>query len=505
MLIKIQKTLKRIFVSIMVPVIAMIAVLGHTPVSFAASKSASSQLLTASAFAASMKTGWNLGNSLDAHYKAKSGEANLGQETVWGNPKVTKELLDFVRSQGFDVIRIPVTWSNHTYTAGDGNLHVHPDWLARVKEVVDTALSSGFYVILDTHHDGDLFHTGVSSKEFESVKATAAVIWTDIAAYFSAYDNRLIFESFNEVDNYEKYWQFGKKAASQMNELNQVFVNTVRGTGSGNAERILMVPTLLDNSGEDFQKAFILPKDTVSDRLLVTVHFYNQQFDQGIESGFERIESFSKNIKAPIIIGEWGTKNNYSPSGYRAVHASNYMARANAHGIKCIYWDNGSDYALIDRKNLTANTELINAIMNPAPHTSDGYSQLSSFDKYLYMTINQDTGELREDTSWGSLVVNADGNGAYPIPSDKKSIYTGLHVSGSMNKHRLHYLYFFDANGNLTGKVNNWNGFTELTTDIPAGSTYVRIGLNSAYSATSKDTYKKAVETGDLSVIVNFY
>ena len=40
---------------------------------------------------AAMQPGWNLGNTLDA----------IGaDETAWGNPRVTQELLDDVRAQG---------------------------------------------------------------------------------------------------------------------------------------------------------------------------------------------------------------------------------------------------------------------------------------------------------------------------------------------------------------------------------------------------------------------
>ena len=44
--------------------------------------------------------GWNLGNTFDA----------LGDETSWGNPITTKELINEIARQGFKSIRIPITW-----------------------------------------------------------------------------------------------------------------------------------------------------------------------------------------------------------------------------------------------------------------------------------------------------------------------------------------------------------------------------------------------------------
>lgn len=331
-----------------------------------------SDFLTASAFINAMSVGWNLGNSLDSHYGEPTGDANFNQETIWGNPKISKELIDYVYSLGFNTIRIPVSWYYHSYTDSSGHLVVNRQWLQRVKEVVDYCYANDMYVIIDSHHDGDLFHTGVDDQEFKKVSANLTDLWTQLAIYFNEYDDHLIFEAYNEVDNYEQYFAFGKKAAGQINVLNQLFVDTVRSTGGNNAKRILMIPTLLDNSGKEFLSAFSLPKDTVSDRLLVTVHYYPDYYDETIEDRLSSLEDFSKQIGAPVVIGEWGTKSTYEPYSFRSIHASNYVARCNFHGIKCIYWDNGSDYAIINRKNLTCNQEMISAIMNPQSYTTGG-------------------------------------------------------------------------------------------------------------------------------------
>ena len=61
--------------------------------------------------------GWNLGNSLDVPEG----------ETAWGNPVVTPQLLSAVATAGFDLVRIPVTWTPHTGPAPeyviDGSSH----------------------------------------------------------------------------------------------------------------------------------------------------------------------------------------------------------------------------------------------------------------------------------------------------------------------------------------------------------------------------------------------
>ncbi len=465
---------------------------------------AQKNIITASEFVSQMNTGWNLGNSLDSHYGDPTGDGNLSQETIWGNPKITKEQIDLVKNSGFDVIRVPISWYTHTYRDENGTIHIHRDWMNRVKEVVDYCISDGLYVIINTHHDGKIIHAGVTDSSFAQIEADAASIWSEIATYFAAYDQHLIFESYNEVDNYEKYWSFGQRAAFQMNELNQIFVDTVRSCGSNNQKRLLMVPTLLDQTGDNTLNAFVLPNDSSENLLLVTVHKYSQQFDQSVDAVFSDLETFSNKIGAPVIIGEWGTKSDYSPANYRTVHASNYIYRANAHGLKCIYWDNGSNYAIIDRKNLSVNTEMISAIMNPSPYTSDSSVTISNWNDYKYMTIDHDTGELKEDKHWGSIVINTNKKGGHDIPSDKTNMYIGLICHDNMSEHRIHYIYFFDENNKLLSTINSWNGFTEKNIDIPSGTSYIRIDINSAHSATSEEQYKKAVENGNLALVIHY-
>lgn len=464
-----------------------------------------SNIISADEFVATMKTGWNLGNSLDSHHGSPSGDGNLSQETIWGNPKVTKELIDYVHSQGFDVIRIPISWYTHTYRDKEGQLHIHPDWLKRVEEVIDYCISARFYVIINTHHDGKIIHTGVADNSFAQVKTDAISLWKEIATYYSSYDQHLIFESYNEIDNLESPQTYGERASRQMNELNQIFVDTVRSTGGNNSNRLLMVPTLLDKSSSKYMDSFILPIDSSPGKLIVTVHKYSKQFDQNIEPVFADLESFSNKISAPIIIGEWGTKNSFSPSQFRSVHAANFIARASSHGLKCIYWDNGSDYSIIDRNKLVSNSEMISAIMSPVAYNSRDNITLDSWNDYLYMTIDQKSGALKEDNSWGSIVVNADGNGGYPLDQEKSSIYIGLYTGSSMEKQKIHYVYFFDENNSLLSFVNKSNGFSEKTIEIPSGASYVRIGINNSYSKTSLSEYEEAFEKDDLSVVISFY
>ena len=68
--------------------------------------------MTAEDITENMTIGWNIGNSLDS---------TGYDETSWGNPKVTQELIDTVKAKGFNTIRIPTTWYQNVTTTTDEN------------------------------------------------------------------------------------------------------------------------------------------------------------------------------------------------------------------------------------------------------------------------------------------------------------------------------------------------------------------------------------------------
>ena len=311
-------------------------------------------VIGAKEFVDKMKIGWNLGNTLEPYYGVPNGDSRMFLETYWKNPKVTKELFEYVKSVGFDTVRIPVTWDVHSEMNSDGTIVIKKEWMERVREVVQYALDSGLNVIINTHHEKSIY-AGTNDVEFKVIKNRAKTMWKQIADYFSDIDGRLIFESYNEIDNAFDTWKYGDVAAEQLNELNQLFVNVVRSTGGYNEQRILMVPTLLDSELPNATGAFKLPKDVVDDRIIVTVHKYSPKIGKYLDRSMQRVVNFKNSINAPVIIGEFGTKASEYDDDFRVNHAGGYVSIAAKYGIKTIWWDNGylNDYGLIDRNNFS--------------------------------------------------------------------------------------------------------------------------------------------------------
>lgn len=343
-----------------------------------------------------MTVGWNLGNTLDSYGTWITNVTPQAVETAWGNPVTTQAMIAAVRDRGFNTIRIPVTWAQFT----DSNGNVDPAWMARVKEIVDWSLEEGLYVILNVHHD-----TGEHGSDkvcwiiadtgtYSSVQDRFANLWTNIANEFKDYDDRLMFEGYNEMLDMNNSWNApttGNGAYDAVNSFAQLFVDTVRATGGNNATRNLIVNTYVASVEQSVLTNFVLPSDTVSDHLIVEVHAYTPyqfcsaqgdssytSFDDNcrnsIDGMINAVASFSDSLGVPVIIGEFGVENQNNDAD-RTSYAEYYMQQAALRGIRCIWWDNGlmdyGGYGILDRNSLTWNESITSALIDNAPAGQD--------------------------------------------------------------------------------------------------------------------------------------
>lgn len=314
--------------------------------------------------------GINWGNELDSKANSKNtipgdtshkGDNYMNQETAWGQPVATLKNFQDIKAKGFDMVRIPVTWCYNSYTEperdADGLLvrHIGKFWACRVREVVDLALEAGLYVLINMHHEQPIIFTNANSAEMKQCYADAAHCWREIADKFKYYDQRLAFEGYNEVDNLQGSFKYDAEAARQMNNLNQIFVSTVRATGGNNVNRVLHCPTTCHMAQENGIKSWVYPEDDVADHIVLNIHRYAANFVQDLEYNFSMIERYSNKYNVPICIGEWGTNTSSGTWEFRARHAQNFMARAKYHGLFPVFWDNGSDYELVKRYNTKQN------------------------------------------------------------------------------------------------------------------------------------------------------
>ena len=343
----------------------------------------------------SINAGWNLGNTLDSYGTWISNVAPQAVETAWGNPVTSREMISSVKEKGFNAIRIPVTWAQ--FTDSDGN--VDPAWMNRVHEIVDWAIGEDLMVILNVHHDtGEHGSDKVcwliaDTGNFESNQDKFAGLWTAIAEEFKDYDDRLMFEGYNEMLDMNNSWNAsttGTGAYDAVNSYAQLFVDTVRATGGNNLQRNLIVNTYVASVDQDVLSHFVLPEDSSSDHLICEVHAYTPYqfcsvdgdpsyttFDDNcrnqIDNLMNTVDSFSASLGVPVIIGEFGVEDQNNDSD-RVSYTEYYISRATERGIKCFWWDNGAfgsrGYAILDRNSLTWNDSIVNAILENAGSVS---------------------------------------------------------------------------------------------------------------------------------------
>lgn len=311
------------------------------------------EAITATELVSQMKLGWSLGNTLDSHSSSLLRTANpQSWETAWGNPVTTEELIKTVIDEGFNVIRIPVTWNDHILIAD--NYKITDDWMDRVQEVVDYAYNNGAYVILNIHHES--WHMPYYDKQ-EIASDILEAVWTQIGERFKDYDEHLIFEGMNEPRKVgtSVEWNGGDQEGwDVVNYLNTVFIDTVRKTGGNNPYRILMIPGYGANCWAGLKHIDVPENDS---KIIVSVHAYEpydfalntkgrSKWNQDVAS----IDTIMKSIDdlfiskgIPVIIGEFGAMSKGEEFNQeRADWAQYYVSAAKKIGVPCVWWDNGA-------------------------------------------------------------------------------------------------------------------------------------------------------------------
>jgi len=332
--------------------------------------------LTAMEFVASMKIGWNLGNTLEGHNNMNP------SETQWQNTVTTQALMNGVAASGFGAVRIPVTWGNKIGPAPDYTIDAA--WLNRVATVVEYVHNAGMKAIINIHHDGaDSSHwlsvktADLSGQTKNAMDAKFTAVWTQIAQKFIDTGDFLLFEGFNEL--HDGSWGDGTTAQrDRVNELSQIFVDTVRAVGGENSNRFLLINGWVTRPSVTVS-SLVLPTDPTPNRLVVGIHFYDPydftgnatQHEWGnnalpgnwanesyVQSTFNSVRNKFVNNSIPVIIGEYGAVHQSgSAFAYRKYYMEYVTKYAHDCGFVPFYWDNngfgsGSEkFGLLRRTN----------------------------------------------------------------------------------------------------------------------------------------------------------
>lgn len=311
-----------------------------------------------------MTFGWNLGNTLDVCQADRDGDGKINEhveagekvdETLWGNPKATKELFTSLKKNGVNAVRIPVTWRDHM----DSNGNIDREWMDRVQQVVDYAYSQGMYVIINVHHDGGgdpKFGAWIieeSQKDYNTFLKKYKNVWKQIAERFKNYSDYLIFESMNEVGFDTLYNKNKADAYNLINKINQDFVDIIRATGGNNAKRHLLIAGYYTDIERTCDSLYKMPDDK-AERCILSVHYYTPwdfctcdiKHTWGTNSEVRQMETLIGKMKKnfvdkgiPVIIGEYAASGSDLSSCIFFIEKLNKLC--SDYGIATFIWDSG--------------------------------------------------------------------------------------------------------------------------------------------------------------------
>lgn len=315
-----------------------------------------------------MGLGINLGNTFESCGSWISDSSVTNYETGWGSPVVTQEMIQGYKDCGFGVLRVPVAWSNmmaEDYT-------IHPTYLARVKQVVDWALNADLYVILNIHWDGGWFEGFADDGKREECFKKYESVWKQLTAAFNNdYGDKLMFESLNEEGGWEKIWNRysneGDKEKSYgiLNDMNQRFVNIVRGSGGNNAKRHLLIAGYNTDIELTCDKLFQMPNDPQK-RCAVSVHYYipstfailekdaswgKARTEWGTDADYAELNKYMDMLKTsftdkgvPVIIGEYSACGKNKTPEMKRLYVTSVCKAAYERGMCPVLWDVTDDY-----------------------------------------------------------------------------------------------------------------------------------------------------------------
>ena len=401
-----------------------------------------------------MGPGWNLGNQLE------SVTDNVPEETNWGNPVITEKLIQSVKAAGFKSIRIPVSY--FAKIDDDKDYTIDSKWLDRVQEVVDYCIKNDLYAVINIHGDGYNTIDGswllCNEKNQTEIKKKYKKVWKQIAERFKNYDEHLLFESMNEEFD-GSYSEPNKEYYQNINDYNQIFVDTVRKTGDNNTKRWLIIPgwnTNIDYTAGDY--GFKLPTDQYRDksidkeeqRIMISVHYYSpwdfcggencvitqwgNEADDPSKTSTTCDETYMKNqlnlMKTtfadkgyPVFIGEYGSidKTSYDSENeyYRAYFARKLCQLSRKNGCIPMYWDNGYNgvhgFGLFDRTTCEITQPvIIDAIMEGFGQKASQNSTLMSVRLYVsdskYQTTIQSDNTARITKKGGTYTLKLKGD-----------------------------------------------------------------------------------------------
>ncbi|MEK7661815.1 MAG: glycoside hydrolase family 5 protein [Pseudomonadota bacterium] len=292
----------------------------------------------------------NMGNGLEAPIEGE-----------WGYSFRESDFAK-IKAAGFDTVRIPIKWSAHAQLTAP--YAIDPQFMARVRQIVEWGLAAELNVIINVHHYDELYE---SPKRHEP---KLVAIWGQIGAHFRDKPQNLMFEIINEPR--EKF------SGQRVNRVQTEALAQIRKT---NPNRTVIF------TGDEWgslsgMRNLQLPDDP---NLVATVHYYNPfefthqgasfiptppppgrewPLDGEMESlarDIAKVVAFGNRVGAPVLLGEYGVTNEV-PMRLRAAWTYEVTRALKAANIPACYFNFASGFATYNVENESWNKPLLDAL-----------------------------------------------------------------------------------------------------------------------------------------------
>ena len=301
--------------------------------------------------AVAMQKGINLGNTLEPP-----------NEGGWGNPPVQEYYFDLYKEAGFQCVRIPIRWDEHTQTSPP--YHVDDAWMNRIEQVVDWGLSRGLFIVINAHHEEWI----KANYDNAGYRARFDSIWSQIAVRFRDKSEKLLFEIINEPYGLTK---------EQNDDLHQRELSIIRNT---NPTRIVIFQGH-NWGGSDELITAAIPDDNY---VMGSFHSYDPYLfgleGQGtwgtagdytvLRNKFIAVKNWSDAHNIPVFLGEFGSVKSCDYNS-RMRHYRAYVEYSQIYGFVDCAWDDGGDFRIMERQSHNWN-EIKDILIHTNPQSPTG-------------------------------------------------------------------------------------------------------------------------------------
>ena len=311
--------------------------------------------LSSKEFVNKIGIGINIGNFAENYAKSYLEQPSFTEPSDWltaiGSTLIDDSYFKFIKSLGFGLVRIPITWLNHWNKSLNT---VSGEWLDAIENLVKMAIRNGLYVIINAHHDGGQ-HSGHRIDD-KDTRIYYSNLWRQISNRFCKYGTHLIYELSNEITDSSKSMTANEERIDRTFLFNDYLLDALyneRKTNSNEYNRFIIVAGYAGLTFQDVETVngnYSLQDSNygLSDKLISTTHIYTNS-----PSSITRtVNNYLSSHSNGVICTEVGYEGKPIDSTFVDAMFNTYQHPSNG-GTVCIWDNNGFSYGMISRTDNT--------------------------------------------------------------------------------------------------------------------------------------------------------